>query len=394
MAVVHLAVVEDVRERVPLRDGLQDDVGRVVGVAHLVEVVLGARGDVAAVHRSCGAAGCSGRTSRSAGPCWSSGSARENTLPLRTSCAAALIRSGVTLLSVPSWSSGPHLPQVLYFAASARTVSIVGAVVVTGDPPQNITTPALTLRSSPVMDAAASDERNVQAAAISRASTSRPSGDDSVNARERLRLGDAAGCGLAARDVVDPGAGDRAGAHRVDADPVRAQLQRQRAHEPDHAHLRRRVGRAAVQRPLAGHRRDRDQAPSPAARARDERAEGQEHAVEVGGQALPPRREGHVVHRGGRARRCPRWRRRCAPEPNRPARPRPARDRAPRRRRRRRAGRRWARRLDLADGASTWPGPARWRRREAAAASPTAMARPMPRLAPVTTATRSLIGRS
>ncbi len=44
------------------------------------------------------------------------------TLPFLTSRAAATISSGLVWLSVPISSSGPHLPQFLYFsAASARS---------------------------------------------------------------------------------------------------------------------------------------------------------------------------------------------------------------------------------------------------------------------------------
>src|SRR6266576_1170207 len=56
------------------------------------------------------------------GPVWSKLSASEITLPLRTSCAAAMISSGDVKFRVPISSSGPHLPQFLYFSeASVRS---------------------------------------------------------------------------------------------------------------------------------------------------------------------------------------------------------------------------------------------------------------------------------
>src|SRR3954453_15367485 len=42
------------------------------------------------------------------------------TLPLRTSCAAAMMSSGDVKFRVPISSSGPHLPQFLYFSEASR----------------------------------------------------------------------------------------------------------------------------------------------------------------------------------------------------------------------------------------------------------------------------------
>src|SRR5882724_7873129 len=56
------------------------------------------------------------------GPVWSKLSASEITLPLRTSCAAAMMSSGDVKFRVPISSSGPHLPQFLYVSeASVRS---------------------------------------------------------------------------------------------------------------------------------------------------------------------------------------------------------------------------------------------------------------------------------
>src|SRR5712671_3936120 len=54
------------------------------------------------------------------GPVWSKFSASEITLPFFTSCAAAMMSAGLVKLSVPISSSGPHLPQFLYFSAASR----------------------------------------------------------------------------------------------------------------------------------------------------------------------------------------------------------------------------------------------------------------------------------
>ena len=111
-------------------------------------------------------------------------------------------------------------------------------------------------------------------------------------------LGDPAGRGLPGEHLVDPGSGDGAGADRVDPDAVRPEFGGERADQPDDAHLRRGVGGPAVQRALAGHRRDRDQAAVPALdHGRDERPEGEEHPVQVGGDRLPPVRQRDLVQR-------------------------------------------------------------------------------------------------
>src|SRR4029079_9976685 len=97
-----------------------------------------------------------------------------------------------------------------------------------------MTTPAVTLRSSPVMEAEPPEARNTQAAATSSAVTMRRSGDLTshsalaCSARRRLALyrgparcrGDPAGRGLEGDHLLDPGSGDRAGADRVHPDAV------------------------------------------------------------------------------------------------------------------------------------------------------------------------------
>src|SRR5688572_9223637 len=91
-----------------------------------------------------------------------------------------------------------------------------------------------------------------------------PSSTGLLRTLGRLHGGDPAGRGLEGDDLLDPGSGDRARADRVHPDAVGPELGRERADQPDDAHLRRGVGGAAVERPLAGHRRDRDQAAVPA----------------------------------------------------------------------------------------------------------------------------------
>src|SRR5260370_23192177 len=57
------------------------------------------------------------------GPLLSKLSAREITFPFFTSRAAATMSSGRVWFSVPISSSGPHLPQFLYFSAASRISS-------------------------------------------------------------------------------------------------------------------------------------------------------------------------------------------------------------------------------------------------------------------------------
>src|SRR6476646_8782832 len=57
------------------------------------------------------------------GPSASNGSESENTLPRRTSCAAAATFSEVTRLKVPISSSAPHLPQFRYWAHISRILA-------------------------------------------------------------------------------------------------------------------------------------------------------------------------------------------------------------------------------------------------------------------------------
>ena len=152
-----------------------------------------------------------------------------------------------------------------------------------------MTTPAVTLRSSPVIRGRAVG-REVHAG---RGHLFRPH-----HAAQRRQaghlgphrlLGDPADGGLQADHLLHPRPGDEAGADRVDPDVVRPEFGGERPDQPDDAHLRRGVGRAAVQRALAGHGRDRDQAAGPALdHGRDERPEGEEHAVEVDGEGFPP----------------------------------------------------------------------------------------------------------
>ena len=161
-----------------------------------------------------------------------------------------------------------------------------------------MTTPAVTLRSSPVTAAESSEARYAQAAATSAASTIRPSGDALGERGAGLLLGDPADGGLPADHLLDPRAGHGAGADRVDPDVVRPEFGGQRADQPDHAHLGRGVGGAAVQRVLAGHGRDRDQAAAAALdHPGDERAERQEHTVEIDGDGVAPVRQRHLVQR-------------------------------------------------------------------------------------------------
>src|SRR6185437_8668558 len=54
------------------------------------------------------------------GPVWSKLSASEITLPFFTRPAAAMMSSALVKFSVPISSSGPHLPQFLYFSAASR----------------------------------------------------------------------------------------------------------------------------------------------------------------------------------------------------------------------------------------------------------------------------------
>ena len=60
------------------------------------------------------------------GPSSPSGMASDRTSPVRTRRAAAMRCSARRWLSVPSSSSGPHRPQLQNFAASSRTVSMLG----------------------------------------------------------------------------------------------------------------------------------------------------------------------------------------------------------------------------------------------------------------------------
>ena len=151
--------------------------------------------------------------------------------------------------------------------------------------------------------AAASEARNAQAAATSPASTSRPSGDDVGERGQRLVLGDPAGGGLAPDHLVDPRAGDRARAHGVDPDrragPAPARACGPARSRPS-SRPRRGCGRAAgacrsSTRSRSGPRAGGDH-------RRDERAEGEEHAVQVGGDAVAPLGRGDLVQRRRRPR--------------------------------------------------------------------------------------------
>src|SRR5262249_11788661 len=59
------------------------------------------------------------------GPVWSKLSASEITLPFLTRPAAAMMSAALVKLSVPISSSGPHLPQFLYFSAASLRSSRV-----------------------------------------------------------------------------------------------------------------------------------------------------------------------------------------------------------------------------------------------------------------------------
>ena len=163
-----------------------------------------------------------------------------------------------------------------------------------------MTTPAATLRSSPVMEAEpARGEEHAGRGHFLGGHHAAQRGQ-AVRLGPGLLLGDPAGRGLPGEHRLDPGPGDQARADRVDPDVVGSEFGRERADQPDDAHLRRGVGGAAVERALAGHRRDRDQAAVPALdHGRDERPEGEEHPVQVGGDRLPPVGQRDLVQRRG-----------------------------------------------------------------------------------------------
>ena len=168
--------------------------------------------------------------------------------------------------------------------------------------------PASIGSGTPVMYLAASEQRNSTASDTSLGSIQATPGR-MFSALERLadivlaRILDIRREQLERRVVDHERRPDRGGAHRVDADPVRAALLREDLHEPDDAMLRSRVVSGVLVRAQAGGGAGEDQAAAfPALDHRGQRgAHRVEHAGQVDVDHLVPLLRRHLPGDGPRA---------------------------------------------------------------------------------------------
>ena len=110
MPVVHLVVIEDVPQRIPVRRRLDRHVERIVGIQQAALPARPARRCRWPAWCGSGSSAC--RTGRAADRSAPSGMPSANTLPRLISLPAATMSSGVMWLSVPIWSSLPQRPQL------------------------------------------------------------------------------------------------------------------------------------------------------------------------------------------------------------------------------------------------------------------------------------------
>ena len=132
VAVVHLLLVEDVAERIPVGRALHRHVDGIVGVTDVGHDVLPARRRRRCRWRAwCGSDSSARRTGRSAARCDRAECRARTPCRCGSASAAFTMSSGVMWLSVPIWSSLPQRPQFLSFC-EASAIAFLPTVMFMG----------------------------------------------------------------------------------------------------------------------------------------------------------------------------------------------------------------------------------------------------------------------
>ena len=127
MPVVHLVVIEDVPQRIPVRRRLDRHVERIVGVEQAV-LPPGQRIGAGGEHGVDWVPALAEQAALRSASC-PSGIPSAKTLPRLMSLAAATTSAGVTWLSVPIWSSLPQRPQLDSALKASSTACLETAIV-------------------------------------------------------------------------------------------------------------------------------------------------------------------------------------------------------------------------------------------------------------------------